>query len=103
MPQARWAPSPRWGEGWGERAQPSRQLINPSPGELRSPTSPQGRGEAEYAARAVYFFSSARRTQVIAFGWHAMPTFEQTGSAPSERWQVRQLSVHSWQVLSLSP
>jgi lipoate-protein ligase B len=53
--------------------------------------------------RRFYFFSSARRIHVIAFGWHAMPIFGQIGSPASERLQVRQPSVHSWQVLSLSP
>ena len=42
----------------------------------------------------------SRRAQVIAFGWHAMPMFEQTGSPFSARAQVRQPSVHSGQVLS---
>ncbi len=40
-PRARCAPSPRGGEGWGEGA---RLDSNPSPGSLRDPTSPKGRG-----------------------------------------------------------
>ena len=39
----------------------------------------------------------------IAFGWHAMPMFGQTGSPFSARAQVMQPSVHSAQVLSRSP
>ena len=53
--------------------------------------------------RSGYFFSSARRVQLIALGWHAMPMFEQVDSPVSGRVQVRQPSVHSWQVFSLSP
>ena len=37
------APSPRWGEGWGEGV-PDSRICNPSPGALRAPTSPYGRG-----------------------------------------------------------
>src|SRR5205807_2548611 len=33
----------------------------------------------------------------------AIPAFEQSGSAVSERWQVTHASVHSWQVFSRSP
>src|SRR4051812_31047158 len=40
----------------GERGRSLSTIRNPSPGSLRDPTSPYGRGEAEYAAR-----SSARR------------------------------------------
>jgi hypothetical protein len=44
------------------------------------------------------FGGSARRTQVIAAGWQAIGMFEQNISPLSGRLQVRQLSVHSWQV-----
>jgi hypothetical protein len=49
------------------------------------------------------FGGSARRAQVIAAGWQAIGMFEQNISALCGRLQVRQPSVHSWQVLSLSP
>src|SRR5215213_6129744 len=43
------APSPRWGEGWGEGGRASRESRTPSPGSLRDPTSPRW-GEVELAA-----------------------------------------------------
>src|SRR5450631_4244276 len=43
------APSPRWGEGWGEGVPGLSIGRNPSPGSLRDPTSPYGRGEVECA------------------------------------------------------
>jgi tRNA(Ile)-lysidine synthase len=51
LPVARRAPSPLRGEGRGEGGRDSR-FCNPSPGALRAPTSPNGRGEAELLARA---------------------------------------------------
>src|SRR5712691_11130614 len=45
------APSPRWGEGWGEGERNSiyRTIAAPSPAALRAATSPR-RGEVETAA-----------------------------------------------------
>ena len=47
--------------------------------------------------------SLGRRVQLIAFGWQAMPMFEQTGSPLSGRVQVRQPSVHSCRSCRVSP
>ena len=38
-----------------------------------------------------------------AFGWQAMPIFEQTGAPSLPRPQARQPSIHCWQVVSTSP
>ena len=50
--RARPAPSPRRGEGWGEGVTTYRDIRSPSPGSLRSPTSPRW-GEVEPGARAI--------------------------------------------------
>ena len=47
------APSPRWGEGGGPI-----DVCNPSPGVLRTPTSPDGRGE-----RSVPIPRDSKRTE----------------------------------------
>ena len=44
LPRTRRAPSPHWGEGWGEGTRIDQGVRTPSPGSLRSPTSPHGRG-----------------------------------------------------------
>src|SRR6266567_1832205 len=45
------APSPRRGEGWGEGNRNDSDIVTPSPGALRTPTSPH-RGEVKRASGA---------------------------------------------------
>src|SRR6185312_960066 len=58
VPQALRAPSPRWGEGWGEGV-PDSRICNPSPARaIARSTSPYGRGEERKQKRFAYRFGS---------------------------------------------
>ena len=48
-------------------------------------------------------FSASRDEQLIATGWHAMPTFEQCTAPTAVRSHVRHASVQIRHVLSWSP
>src|SRR6185437_16114105 len=53
----------RWGEGRGEGV-PDSRVCNPSPGALRAPTSPYGRGEG-YPRRGGGYIPNAKRSLLV--------------------------------------
>ena len=60
-----------------------------------------GFGASDFGASGLG--GSTCRAQLIVFGWQAIGMFEQNKSPLTGRLQVRQPSVHSWQVGLLSP